>query len=136
MIKYRLKCAENHQFDSWFASAEAFDMQKERGLVTCAICGTDQVEKAIMAPSVAVKDEAPLSQPQSPAEAALQTLRHKIETESDYVGKDFANEARRIHLGESEARGIWGEANQQEAKALHDEGIPVAPIPFMRRADS
>ncbi|MEM9046869.1 MAG: DUF1178 family protein [Pseudomonadota bacterium] len=136
MIKYRLKCAENHQFDSWFASADAFETQRKRGLVTCAICGSPEVEKAIMAPSVAVKDDAPLSKPPSQAEAALQALRQKIESESDYVGKEFADEARRIHLGEADARGIWGEANQEEAKALHEEGIPVAPIPFMRRADS
>ncbi|MEM8790064.1 MAG: DUF1178 family protein [Pseudomonadota bacterium] len=136
MIRYRLKCAEGHEFDSWFASADAFEGQQSRGLVNCAICGTTDVTKAIMAPSVTSKDEVPLSQPQSKSEEALKALRQKIETESDYVGKDFTDEARRIHLGEAEARGIWGEASREDAKALHDEGIPVAPLPFMRRPDS
>lgn len=89
-----------------------------------------------MAPAVAAKSNpTPLSIPQSAAEAALKSLREKVEAESDYVGKEFASEARRIHLGETKDRGIWGEASREDAKALHDEGVPIAPLPFMRRID-
>ena len=79
--------------------------------------------------------DAPLSKPQSPAEAALVQMRQHLRENSDYVGKEFADEARRIHIGESEQRGIWGEATPDDAKALKDEGIPVAPIPWMSRQD-
>ncbi|MBY8976708.1 DUF1178 family protein [Rhodobacteraceae bacterium NNCM2] len=136
MIRYELNCDRKHRFESWFASSAGFDEQVERGLVTCPQCGSDKVTKAIMAPAVAGKSEesAPLAQT-SPAEAALRALRKKIEAESDYVGKDFVSEARKIHIGEAEDRAIWGEASHDDAKALKDEGIPVAPLPFMRRAD-
>lgn len=138
MIRYDLNCENGHRFDSWFPNSAAFDDQIGRGLVLCPQCGTVKVTKALMAPAVAAGDNAPapLGTPASPAEAALQELRKKVETESDYVGSDFADEARRIHLGEAEARGIWGEASKNDAQALHDEGIPVAPLPFMRRNDS
>ena len=135
MIRYRLKCANTHEFDGWFAGADAFDAQKARGLVTCAVCGATEVEKAVMAPAVSAREDAPLSRPRSAAEAALHALRAKIETESDYVGREFADEARRIHLGEGEARGIWGEADPKEAASLREDGIPITPLPFMRRTD-
>ncbi|MEM0944320.1 MAG: DUF1178 family protein [Pseudomonadota bacterium] len=135
MIRYSLKCDQGHEFDSWFANAAAFDDQAGRGLVSCPVCGSTHVEKALMAPTVAPKAAAPLSTPQTPEQKALAQLRQKIERESDYVGADFATEARRIHLGEAEARGIWGEASRDEAKALSEEGIPVAPLPFVRRLD-
>lgn len=136
MILYQLICDTDHAFESWFASSAAFDEQQDRGLVTCPVCDSRGVRKAIMAPAVAASaDPMPLSKPKTPAEAAFQSLREKVEAESDYVGKEFASEARRIHLGEATERGIWGEASQEDAKALHDEGVPIAPLPFMRRAD-
>lgn len=138
MILYKLTCEAGHEFESWFPSSDAFEAQRDRSLVACAHCGSTDVDRALMAPAVATEKPAsdtPLSQPRSEAEAALTELRRKVEAESDYVGAEFAEEARRIHLGEAEARGIWGEAKPAEAKALHEEGIPVAPLPFMRRLD-
>ena len=139
MIRYSLKCSHGHVFDSWFRDSEAFDALAGAGQVACAVCGDAKVEKAVMAPSVGggrqseAEPQAPLSQPASPAEAALAKLREHLAKNSDYVGTEFADEARRIHVGESDKRSIWGEASPEDAKALHDEGIPVAPIPWMSR---
>ena len=141
MIRYTLKCDDGHQFESWFRNSEAYDTLSAAGQVSCAVCGSTSVDKAIMAPSVSAKDseaaEAPadLSAPANPAEAALKAMREHLEANSDYVGKEFASEARKIHLGESDARSIWGEASREDAKALNDEGIPVAPIPWVSRRD-
>jgi hypothetical protein len=138
MIKYSLICADKHRFDSWFASADAFDSLRGAGMITCAVCGSTDVEKAIMAPRVRSRDAAPpppeparpLSAPASPAEAALAALRRKVETESDYVGGDFAREARAIHDGDSPRRAIHGEATAQDARGLIEDGVPVLPLPF------
>lgn len=150
MINYTLKCANDHRFDSWFQSAAAFDKLKAAGMVACAVCGDTNVEKAMMAPrvrparSAAAKPQAPttapapetasapgpLSQPASPAEQALKELRDHVEANSDYVGKDFASEARAMHDGDAPERPIYGEAKVEEAKALIDDGVPVAPLPF------
>lgn len=105
-------------------------------MVSCSVCGSTQVEKAIMAPRVSTRTdmdrtERPLSEPASPAEQALAEMRRKIEAESDYVGKDFAKEARRIHDGEADARQIHGEARPDEARQLLEDGVPVVPLPFM-----
>ena len=136
MIRYNLRCADGHAFEAWFRSSAAFDEQRAAARVLCAVCGSAEVEKAPMAPSVRGGREAqPLSRPASPAEAALAKLRRHIERTSDYVGPDFAAEARRIHEGEAEKRAIWGEASREDARALKDDGIPVAPIPWMRRSD-
>lgn len=137
MIRYSLTCDRKHSFESWFANSDAFERQIELGLVECPVCASTSVTKSLMAPAVKAGNGKPpsLSAPSSPAEAALRAMREKIETESDYVGKEFAAEARRIHLGEADARGIWGEASHDDAKALKEEGVPVAPIPFMRRRD-
>lgn len=145
MIQFSLKCAHDHRFDSWFQSAAAFDKLKDQGLIACAICGSTEVEKAIMAPRVATRSQkdtaprpesaqstpGPLSQPASPAEQALIALRRKIEKESDYVGKDFVKEARRIHDGDAKARSIYGEARADEARQLVEDGVSVLPLPFM-----
>ncbi len=142
MIRYNLKCARGHEFEAWFRSSAAYDEQRRAGQVGCAVCGATEVEKAVMAPALvavaakAAPDLAPsLTTPASPAEAALAALRRKIETSSDYVGGEFAAEARRIHDGEVAKRAIWGEASLDDARALKDDGIPVAPIPWMRRTD-
>lgn len=134
MIRYTLKCAEGHRFDGWFPSSAAFAAEAEAGRLSCALCGSTGVEKALMAPAVPAKagQKRPLA-PSDPREKALSSLRHKIETSSDYVGADFAAEARRIHDGESERRAVWGEATREEAKQLHKDGIPALPIPWMAR---
>lgn len=134
MIQYSLKCAEGHSFDSWFQSAAAFDKLQAAGHVACAICGSGSVEKALMAPRVSMGEaeraKPALSAPKTPAEQALAALKAHVEKTSDYVGRDFAKEARAMHLGETPERPIWGEARGEEAKALLDEGIAVAPLPF------
>lgn len=132
MIQFSLRCDRDHRFDSWFKSADAFDKLNAAGMVGCSVCGSTTVEKAVMAPRVSTgRDKArPLSAPASPAEQALAELRRKIEAESDYVGRDFVNEARRIHEGEAEARQIHGEARPDEARKLLEDGVPVMPLPF------
>ena len=143
MIRYALTCSNGHSFDSWFASADAYDGLRGRDLVTCAICGSSAVEKALMAPAVTLPapsrphPDAPaparpdLHSPATPAEAALAALRREIEAKSEYVGVDFATEARRIHEGGAPERAIHGEAKPEEARRLIEDGIPIAPLPFL-----
>jgi hypothetical protein len=133
MLRYRLSCADGHAFDSWFASSQAFDDLAARGLLSCAECGSARVSKALMTPSLATDRDAPLAAPRDPREEALAQLRRRIEEESDYVGLSFAAEARAIHEGTAPERPIWGEARPDEARALFDDGIPVALLPFVPR---
>lgn len=130
MIRYTLKCSKDHSFDSWFRNAAAFDDQRAAGLVACAICGSTEVEKTLMAPAVATS-EPPLTAPASPVEAALAALRRQVEENSDYVGMNFAAEARAMHAGDAPERPIHGEARLDEARALIEDGIPVTPLPFL-----
>ncbi len=160
MIKYSLKCAEGHHFDSWFQSAEAFDKLHGSANMSCPTCGNTDISKALMAPRVAPRartadDAAPppggptpgqgpnarpgapgrnmhaLTAPASPAEAALIELKEKIEAHSEYVGEDFAREARAIHDGAAPERSIYGETRGEDARKLIEDGIPVAPLPFL-----
>lgn len=136
MIRYTLKCANDHRFESWFATADAFTQLQAAGHVACAFCGSTQVEKALMAPSVrparkSAANPAPLSTAQTPAEETLAVMRRAVEENSDYVGLDFVAEARAMHEGNAPERAIHGEAKLEEARALLEEGIPVAPLPFM-----
>jgi hypothetical protein len=146
MIRYSLRCPEQHRFDAWFGSSGDFDRLKAAGHLTCAVCGGGGVEKDLMAPALAgpgsqrapdaSATEGPgpdLSAPASPAEQALRALRRKIEASAENVGRNFAREARRIHDGEAPERPIWGEARLAEAKALVEDGIPVAPLPWIGR---
>lgn len=139
MIRYDLKCSRGHAFDSWFGSSAAYDRLSGAGHLACPECGDTRVEKALMAPAVAARDpeHAPLSATADPRAEALATLKREIEAKSEYVGLQFATEARRIHAGEAPERAIHGEARLDEAKKLIDEGVPVAPLPFLptRRAN-
>jgi hypothetical protein len=142
MIRYNLKCAHAHEFEAWFRSSAAYDEQRQAGQVACAVCGATEVEKAVMAPALmaaaakaAPSPEPNMTTPTSPAEVVLAGLRRKIETTSDYVGREFATEARRIHDGEAAERAIWGEASRDDARSLKEDGVPIAPIPWMRRTD-
>lgn len=135
MIRYSLSCAEGHRFDSWFASAEAFDTLASAGHLSCAVCGTEKVEKALMAPSVKSEAEPmPLSGPRSAAEQALAEIRRHVEENSEYVGMSFAKEARAIHEGAAPERPIYGEARADEARRLIEDGVPVAPLPFLPKS--
>lgn len=134
MISYSLKCDNDHTFDSWFASADAFDKLSGADMVTCNICGSTKVQKAIMAPHVSTGKAAettPLMAPDDHTARAIQEMRKKIEANSDYVGKNFAAEARKMHLGDAPERSIYGEAKPEEAKSLIEDGINVVPLPFM-----
>ena len=130
MIRYTLKCAADHEFESWFPSAAGFDSLKAAGHVTCPTCGTGSVEKALMAPRVA-QGQGDLTTPQSDAEKALADLRRKVEENSEYVGVNFVAEARKMHEGTAPERSIYGEANPADAIKLLEDGVRVAPLPFM-----
>ena len=140
MIRYDLKCDQGHDFDSWFASAAAYDRLATSGHVTCPDCGSGKVSKALMAPSVSTarrkvaapaEQPTPLSQPRNEREERLAELRARVEAETVDVGNRFATEARAMHDGTAPARAIRGEASIQDAKALIEDGIPVLPLPFM-----
>jgi hypothetical protein len=150
MIRYALTCDRAHDFDSWFQSAEAFDGLLSAGMLSCPDCGSSSVGKSLRAPQVRPADKAAgkparggrkrpagptpdLTAPASAKEAALAELRHKIEASSEYVGPGFAAEARKIHDGAAPERSIWGEARLDEARRLVEDGIPVAPLPFLPR---
>ena len=140
MICFSLKCSADHAFESWFQSGQAYDTLQQGGRVTCPVCGSAKVEKSLMAPSVVSARSAavvpagpqrPLSTPVSEVETALAALRREVEQNSDYVGLNFAAEARRIHAGEAPGRAIYGEARPDEARKLIEDGVPVAPLPFI-----
>lgn len=151
MIRYALRCAKSHDFESWFQSAEAFDRLQSAGMIACSVCGSDEVEKTLMAPSVSpARKRAPepagpaapsarpdLRKPGSEIEMALAAMRRHVEENSEYVGLNFAAEARAIHDGDAPERAIYGEARGDEARKLIEDGVPVAPLPFMppRRAN-
>ncbi len=139
MIQFSLRCAENHQFDSWFQSAAAFDKLHASGMVTCVICGSYRVQKALMAPRVQTSHEPPappLTGARAPTERMLAELRRQVEENSDYVGLNFAREARDMHDGLTPERAIYGEARVDEARKLIEDGVPVAPLPFAPRRNS
>jgi hypothetical protein len=131
MISYALTCEKAHRFDSWFRSGADFDNLMAANRVTCGICGSAQVSKAMMAPAVTTdRPDRPLSTAKNPAEQALAELRKRIEENSEYVGLSFAAEARAIHDGDAPERSIYGEARAEDARALIEDGVPVAPLPF------
>jgi len=133
MIKYALTCDREHAFEGWFGSSSDYDEQAGRGLVECPVCGSKAVRKQIMAPAVAgtktrgAPDVAP--QMRSMMMEAMGKVRAHVEQNFDYVGDTFAREARDIHEGRSEERGIYGEATPTEVKKLAEDGVPVAPLP-------
>jgi hypothetical protein len=139
MIKYALMCANAHPFEGWFASSADYDDQAVRKLVECPVCGIGEVRKQIMAPAVAGTKKRELSVPDPKMRAmmmeAVGKVRRHVEENFDYVGDAFAKEARAIHDGTSEDRGIYGEASPKEVKALVEDGIKVAPLPPPPPAD-
>lgn len=142
MIRFSLKCRNAHGFESWFQSGDAYEKLRACGHVTCPVCASADIEKALMAPAVstarrqqapepAAADSAvPVASATSELESRLRALRAHVEANSDYVGMEFAREARAMHAGEAPERPIWGEAKPEEAKALIEDGVPVAPLPF------
>lgn len=133
MIRYALRCADGHEFESWFQSSQAYEALHDAGHVSCALCGSGDVTRAPMAPRIGkgMEDAKPLATPGNKIEEAMSALRRQVEENSDYVGLSFAKEARAIHDGEAPERSIYGEAKPEEARALIEDGIPVAPLPFL-----
>jgi hypothetical protein len=153
MIRYSLRCEQDHSFESWFQSSSAYDSQVKRKLVSCPVCGSAKVEKAIMAPRIVgkkgrektpatVETAAPAEAPATEStslmmaqerelRAKIKELRDHIVKNADNVGEKFPNEARAMHYGDKEHRPIYGEASPEEARALVDEGVEVSPLPTL-----
>lgn len=129
MIRYDLRCANGDEFEAWFDSMAAYDKQAEAGLVECPNCGSTHVEKAPMAPAVVTGRVKEARAERAVAMAMAAKVREHIKENFDYVGDKFADEARKMHAGESEERAIWGEATPEEARELAEEGIPASPLP-------
>jgi hypothetical protein len=135
MILFTLRCAAGHEFEAWFRDGDGFTQQQKAGEIACPHCGDKAVEKAVMAPHVARPREA-AAIPPAELRAALIELRRQIEKNCDYVGERFAEEARRIHYGETDARAIYGEASPEESRDLVDEGIGFGRIPWIAPSDA
>jgi len=158
MIHYNLRCAKGHAFESWFQSSAAYETQEKRKLVSCPVCGSAKVERAIMAPQIVSNKKGRESAEAAPAPVAtttttevaapatstpllmaqerelrakLKELREHIVKNADNVGERFPNEARKMHYGDIEHRPIYGEASPEEARALIDEGVEVTPLPVL-----
>lgn len=156
MIRYTLICDNAHEFESWFANSGSFDEQAKRGFVTCPVCDSVRVERAVMAPAVARTDRGarpaePASEAASPVaapepapaaqplalmgekemafRAMLTALHEHVAANAEPVGKRFAEEALKIHHGESEKRAIYGEATPEDAQMLREEGVEFLPLP-------
>ena len=154
MIRFSLQCDKDHPFEGWFASNDAFDTQVKRGLLDCPFCGSNKVEKALMAPSVRSSKRvapvientveisgAPLTEITGPAPAPvvlapeqteilakLQELSRQVRANTENVGKEFAEEARKIHFGEVKPRAIYGEATSDDVQSLIEDGVAIAPL--------
>ncbi len=159
MIHYQLRCSQAHGFDGWFKDSSTFEQQARTGLIECPECGGTQIERALMAPAVAKRESLPVPVPSAsptpqaeilppgapekmaagrlPAQmlAVLQKMRAEVEKTCEYVGPAFADEARKMHRGESDHRPIYGETTPEQAERLADDGISVAKIPWVPRAD-
>jgi hypothetical protein len=129
MIKYDLRCDQGDEFEAWFGSIADYDKQAEAGLVECPHCGSKHVSKAPMAPAVRTSRSKEAQKQRAVAMAMAAKVREHIKDNFDYVGDKFADEARKMHAGESEERAIYGEATPEEAKALIEDGVPAAPLP-------
>ena len=127
MIRYSLACLGEHEFEAWFSDSTAYDRQRKRKLVECPVCGSSDVRKQIMAPTVRFSEKA------APAEVVAAKvageIRQHIASTHDYVGDSFASEARAMYYGEAEHRPVWGEVTPDEAKELVEEGVPALPLP-------
>ncbi|MBN8196342.1 MULTISPECIES: DUF1178 family protein [Thalassospira] len=137
MILFQLKCEHDHEFEGWFKDGATYDMQAASGDLSCPVCGTSNVGKALMAPRLRTSRQKELAaekqQQKAVAEAtkaAIAEIRKQVETNCEHVGDKFAEEARKIHYGEAEKRGIYGEASLKETVELVEEGIDVHALPW------
>ena len=133
MIVFDLRCGNAHVFEAWFASSDAYAGQRERGLIHCPMCDDARIEKAVMAPNIAPKGDRPGGPPPEAMKAALAALakaQREVLAGSEWVGTAFADRARAMHVGEQAQESIHGQATVAEAKALVEEGVPVAALPL------
>ncbi len=141
MISFNLICKNEHEFEGWFQNSADFEKQAKKQLIECPVCSDTGVEKSLMAPAVGAKT-AVRAQRVEKAEAEkklrkmLGEMRDYVETNFDDVGDNFPDEARKIYYGESEERGIYGNASDEEAKDLAEEGVPVGRLPWAKRMNS
>ena len=165
MILYRLRCSKGHEFDSWFKDSKTYERQEKKSLVGCAVCGDSKVTRAMMAPRLGTKGnrkksgvpaEVVTTPPPAPSpeqvqaeqqmaaltkkmpkelREALMKVRAEVEKSCEHVGDKFAEEARKIHYGESDKRGIYGETTDEEAEALAEEGIEFGRLPWIPRGN-
>lgn len=133
MIVFELKCGEDHHFEAWFRDGKTFDAQAAAGEITCPQCGDRAIGKAPMAPRIAKSRGDAATTLATEMRQALTDLRQQVESNCDYVGDSFPEEARKIHYGETQSRPIYGEATADDAKALQDEGVEVQRIPWLPR---
>ena len=156
MIKYQLICDQKHEFEGWFQDSAAYDEQAANGLLCCPLCDSDQVKRALMTPNLASPKRRESTAPSATSRAGhaapphrapvlqaeqvqaygaalseLRQLRQKIVKDCRDVGDNFAQEARKIHYGDSEAEGIYGQATQEERESLKDEGIEIFDMPWV-----
>ena len=151
MILYQLQCEKEHRFEAWFRDSQAFDKQSKRKLLACPKCGSAKITKTLMAPRIGKSgdDNQPKSATHAPTESSfkltpeavelkqkLKEIQSHISKECDYVGRNFAEEARKIHYGEVKPHGIYGEATSEDAKELVDEGIEFASIPWVPKENA
>ena len=139
MILFKLRCSAEHEFEAWFRDGATYDRQAGRGQISCPRCGDSAIDKAPMAPRLGRSgSDEKTKAPPSPAQLRrmLQEVRRHVEANCDYVGPRFAEEARRIHNGDADARGIYGEASEADSQALADDGIEVARIPWVPPSDA
>ncbi|HEY4084047.1 MAG TPA: DUF1178 family protein [Burkholderiaceae bacterium] len=130
MLVLNLNCAQGHGFEGWFGSADDFESQRERGLVSCPVCANAEIKRMPSAPRLNVRATEPAAAPNvAEVQARVMQAVQQMISKSEDVGKEFAAEARRIHYGRAEERSIRGEASRDETEALLDEGIPVLPLP-------
>jgi hypothetical protein len=131
MIRFSLRCASGHEFEAWFRNGEGYQAQQQAGEIACPECGDGHVEKAPMAPSIGRSRGAAPSMSPAKMRAMLVEMRKQVEQHCDYVGPQFAEEARKIHYGESDSRGIYGEATETESRELAEEGVKFGQIPWV-----
>ncbi len=136
MIRYDLICSNGHEFDSWFTSSSAFDEQNRAGFVGCPFCESVEISKRLMRPGITGKSNRKDDKPLATSDPKLKQMvemirqmRRHVEKNAEYVGREFASEARKIHYEEAPARGIYGEATLEDAKSLHEEGVEVHALP-------
>jgi hypothetical protein len=134
VIKYALRCSREHSFEGWFSSSDDFDHQKTDGQLSCPVCGSTEVDKALMAPAIlkgraSAQDKKPMAAIAEEWNEAASKAQAYVKANFEHVGKRFPEEARRIHYGETKDKPIWGEATVQEVAELREEGVSVSPVP-------